>query len=80
MVVGNWKSILKFSYQFWLNVLAAVLSGCEFVLPYIQEVVYVPPKLFLVLSFIVIILANIFRFIAQTNISGDRNKNDLEIS
>lgn len=74
MVVDNWKLILKFSYQFWLNVLAAVFSACEFALPYIQEVVYVPPKIFLVLSFVTVILANVFRFVAQISISGDRNE------
>ncbi len=73
MIVDNWKSILKFSYQFWLNVVAAVFSACEFALPYIQEVVYIPPKLFLGLSFVVVILANIMRFKAQTSISGDKN-------
>lgn len=74
MFVDNWKKIIKFSYQFWLNILAAVLSACEFALPYINEVVYVPPKVFLGLSFVVVILANISRFIAQTSISGDKNE------
>jgi hypothetical protein len=74
MIVDNWKSILKFSYQFWMNILAAVFSACEFALPYINEVVYVPPKLFLGLSFVTVVLANIFRFIAQTSISGTGEK------
>jgi hypothetical protein len=74
MFVDNWKNILKFSYQFWLNILAAVLSACEFALPYINEVIYVPPKLFLGLSFVVVILANIFRFIAQTSVSGSEKE------
>lgn len=72
MFVGNWKLILKFSYQFWLNVLAAVFSACEFGLPYIQEVVYIPPKVFLIMSFVTVILANVFRFIAQVSISGEK--------
>jgi hypothetical protein len=72
MIVDNWDKILKFSYQFWLNVIAAVLSACEFALPYIQEIVYIPPKIFLGLSFVVIIFANLARFKAQTSISGDK--------
>jgi hypothetical protein len=70
MVVDNWKRIIKFSYQFWGNILAAVFSACEFALPYINEVVYIPPKLFLILSFVVIILANMLRLVVQTNISA----------
>lgn len=73
MIVDNWKSILKFSYQFWCNILAAVFTACEFALPYIQEVVYIPPKLFLGLSFVIIIIANLLRFKVQTSISGDKN-------
>lgn len=76
MIVDNWKRIVKFSYQFWGNVLAAVFSACEFLLPYINEVVYIPPKLFLVLSFVVIIIANMLRFVTQTSISGSGDKDE----
>lgn len=76
MIVDNWKKIVKFSYQFWGNILAAVFSACEFALPYINEVVYIPPKVFLVLSFVVIILANMLRFVTQTNISGSGDKDE----
>lgn len=59
----NWKDILRKAWSVRLMVLAALLSGSEFALPYFGD--KVPPGVFAALGFVVTGAALVARFIAQ---------------
>ena len=76
-IVSNWSRILRYSLQFWTNIVAAILGTAEIVLQtdpfggYIRDVIDVPDRVFLVGSIVTIFLSNIFRFITQNKVSGN---------
>lgn len=59
----NWKDILRKAWSVRLMVLAALLSGAEFALPYFGD--KVSPGLFAALGFVVTGAALVARLIAQ---------------
>lgn len=75
-LVDNWKDILRHSWTIRLIVLAAVLSGCEVALPFLEGYLPVPPRTFAVLCFIVSAAAFPARLIVQAKLSGGRREAD----
>ena len=67
---SNWKQILKKAYSIRFIILAGILSGLEFVLPYFSDAI--PQKLFLALSFTCTVLAFIARLTVQKGLPDDK--------
>lgn len=63
-LVADWQWVLKRSWSVRFMVLAALLSGCEVVLPLYSDLI--AHGVFAVLSFIVTAAAFIARFVAQS--------------
>lgn len=70
MIISDWRHILRKAWSVRLMVLAAVLAGCEAVLP-----LFTPDKpsiWFALLTFAVVCGALVARFVAQPSIhDGD---------
>lgn len=62
-LADDWKVILRRAWSVRLMLLAALLSGAEFALPYFGD--KVPPGVFAALGFVVTGAALVARFIAQ---------------
>lgn len=63
----NWRSILIHAWSIKLNLLAAILTGVEVVLPLYSD--SVPRGIFAALSFVVVILAMWARIVVQKNVN-----------
>jgi hypothetical protein len=74
MLIPDWRRVLRYSYSIRFIVLAALLSGAEFMLPLIPELWPIPPGLFAALGFFVTVAAGIARLIPQPKISGDKHE------
>ena len=74
MLVPNWQRVLRYSWSIKFIVLAAVLSGAEFLLPLLRELVEIPTGIFAALGFFVTVAAGIARLIPQPKISGENNE------
>ena len=70
-LVNDWKKVVKKGWQFRLNILSALLSAAEFLLPYINEWHDIPRGLFAILSVITILSANVARVISQKEFRND---------
>lgn len=66
----DWRKVLRHAWSLRLIVLAALLSGAEVALPFMGELVPVPPRIFAALSFVTVAGAFIARLVAQQSISG----------
>ena len=62
-LAANWKTILRRAWSVRLMLLAALLSGAEFALPYLGD--KVPPGVFAALGFAVTAAALVARLVAQ---------------
>lgn len=62
----NWRTILVRAWSIRLNLIAAVLTGVEVVLPLYSD--SVPRGIFAALSFVVVILAMWARLVVQKNV------------
>lgn len=69
-LIPNWRKVLRHAWSVRLIVLAGVLTGCEAILPVVPNLVQVQPGVFAALTFAVVMLALVSRFIAQQKISG----------
>lgn len=77
-LVPNWLRVAQRSWSFRLGVIAALLSGCELLVPLLPTFIEIPPGIFAAASFFVGVAAPISRLIHQTSLSGDRNDQDAE--
>ncbi len=69
MLLPNWKQIAKKAWSVRLMALASILSGCEAILPYAEYVL--PRGSFALLSFVIVTLALLARFVVQKEIGDD---------
>lgn len=65
-LIPDWKIVARKAWSVRLMALASILSGCEAVLPYAEFIL--PRGSFALLSFIVVSLALLARFVAQRDI------------
>lgn len=66
--VDDWKWIVRYGWQWRLNILAAILSGLEFAVSFVDPnnlPSWLPRGRFAGLAVVIIILANFFRLFAQ---------------
>lgn len=61
----DWKHILKYAWSIRFNLLATLLGLFEIILPIIDEIIYIPRGIFLVMAVVANILANVARVISQ---------------
>lgn len=62
-LLDDWRDIIKRAWSIRLIAFAGLLSGCELILPHMIDTM--PKRVFLVLSFIVTVLAFIARLMVQ---------------
>lgn len=67
-LVQDWKRVLQRAWSVRLMLIAAILSGLEVAMPYLDGYVDIPPRLFALLSGITVAAAFIARIVAQRNI------------
>lgn len=65
-LIPDWKLIARKAWSVRLMAIASILSGCEAVLPYAEFVL--PRGSFALLSFVIVTLALLARFVAQRDI------------
>jgi hypothetical protein len=70
-LVPNWRNVLIQAWSIRLLVLAALLSAAEVALPFLRELMLVPPGLFAWLTIVATFSALIARLLAQKSIRGD---------
>lgn len=66
---SDWKAILRYAWSLRLMAIAGLLSGLEFILPYISDVPFIPSWLFNLGSVAVIACAFWARLVAQQNLT-----------
>lgn len=66
---ANWKTLIRKAWSIRLAAIAALLSGCEVVLPLYSDAI--PRNLFAVLSGLVTVGAIVARIISQKGISDE---------
>lgn len=71
--VANWAAVLRYAWSLRLMALAAVLSAVEVAIPYLDDVLPLPPGIFALLAGLVTLGAMAARFVAQAPISGGTN-------
>lgn len=67
-LLPNWRDVLRRAWSVRLMVLAAILSGLEVALPYLQGVIDFPPGTFALASAFATAGAFIARLVAQANL------------
>lgn len=67
-LLPNWRDVLRRAWSVRLMILAAILSGLEVALPYLQGVIDFPPGTFAMASGLVTAAALIARLVAQANL------------
>ncbi len=73
-LIPDWKIVARKAWSVRLMVLASILSGCEAVLPYAEFVL--PRGSFALLSFVIVTLALLARFVAQRDIQDASKEKD----
>ena len=73
-LIPDWKIVARKAWSVRLMAIASVLSGCEAVLPYAEFML--PRGSFALLSFVIVTLALLARFVAQRDIQGDSKEKD----
>ena len=69
--VHNWRTILRHAWSVRFMALGTLFAMLETALPLIDEIVNVPPGLFLTLTMISMAGSFVSRFIHQATVSGD---------
>ncbi len=62
----NWKEILRKAWSIRFMIIAAVLSGIEVILPFLNE--SIPKNVFAALSFVFVSAAFVARLVAQRDV------------
>lgn len=73
-LIPDWKIVARKAWSVRLMALASVLSGCEAVLPYAEFML--PRGSFAMLSFVIVTLALLARFVAQRDIQDASKEKD----
>ncbi len=73
-LIPDWKLIARKAWSVRLMAIASILSGCEAVLPYAEFVL--PRGSFALLSFVIVTLALLARFVAQRDIQDASKEKD----
>lgn len=73
-LIPDWKIVARKAWSVRLMVLASILSGCEAVLPYAEFML--PRGSFALLSFVIVTLALLARFVAQRDIQDASKEKD----
>lgn len=68
MLLPNWQAVLRHAWSVRLLAIAALLSGVEAVLPFLQDFLPISPGTFALLSLAVSIGALIARIVSQKDI------------
>lgn len=68
-LVSNWREVLTRAWSVRLTLLAAILTGVEFAVPFLDGYLPIPQKLFAGLAGLTAAGAFVARLIAQSNIS-----------
>jgi len=69
-LITDWKRVLQRAWSVRLMLIAALLSGLEVAMPYLDGYVDIPPRLFALLSGLTVAGAFIARIVAQRGISN----------
>lgn len=72
MLVHNWRQVLKRAWSVRLMLIAGLLSGLEFAIPYLDGYVDIPPRLFALLSGLTVAAAFIARLLAQKDVADGK--------
>lgn len=72
MLVHNWRQVLKRAWSVRLMLIAGLLSGLEFAMPYLDGYVDIPPRLFALLSGLTVAAAFIARLLAQKDVADGK--------
>lgn len=73
-LIPDWKLIARKAWSVRLMAIASILSGCEAVLPYAEFML--PRGSFALLSFVIVTLALLARFVAQRDIQDASKEKD----
>jgi hypothetical protein len=65
MLVSDWKRVLRHAWSVRLMLLAALLTGCETILPLVQDIIPIPQWVFAGLSFVAVSGGFAMRLLAQ---------------
>lgn len=66
--VADWRDVLRYAWSVRLMILAALFSGAEVALPFLDGWLPISPGLFGLLSFLTTVAAFIARFVAQKSL------------
>lgn len=72
MLVRNWRQVLKRAWSVRLMLIAGLLSGLEFAIPYLDGYVDIPPRLFALLSGLTVAAAFVARLLAQKDVADGK--------
>ena len=73
-LVRNWAAVLRYAWSVRLMALAAVLSGAEVAIPYLDGVLPIPPGLFAALAGVTTLGAMLARMVAQAPLQKDKDQ------
>lgn len=73
-LIPDWKIVARKAWSVRFMALASILSGCEAVLPYAEFML--PRGSFALLSFVIVTLALLARFVAQRDIQDASKEKD----
>lgn len=68
-LVSNWREVLTRAWSIRLTLLAAILTGVEFAVPFLDGYLPIPQKFFAALAGLAAAGAFVARLVAQSNIS-----------
>lgn len=71
-LVANWRDVLRHAWSTRFMLVAAVLSGVEVALPFLDGLLPIPERLFAALSGVSVAAAFIARFVAQKGLSNGK--------
>lgn len=67
-LISNWREVLTRAWSVRFMIAAAVLSGVEFAIPFLDGYLPIPQKVFAGLAALAATLAFVARFLVQSNI------------
>ncbi|ANL84688.1 hypothetical protein [Rhizobium phaseoli] len=69
---SDWKRVLQRAWSIRLMLIAGLLSGIEFAIPYLDGYVDIPPRLFAALSGFTVAAAFVARLLAQKDVADGK--------
>lgn len=71
-LASDWKRVLQRAWSIRLMIIAGLLSGLEFAIPYLDGYVDIPPRLFAALSGLTVAAAFVARLVAQKGVPNGK--------